>query len=350
MMLPILMPEGGAFYKSLKLMNFTAFGDAHFDFVGPGVNVFVGENGTGKTHAMKLLFAWMLSGSFKDARDLGFSKTLVRTMQAQSTESLIRSGSANRAAILGLRYGDFEWAGRITALNVDEPSGPLDALPGGVERPVFIPAIEMMGHTKGFGSTYDVDELDFDWTIRDVVRLLSVRRRSPTLEYQDIVRRLDREVLHGKVEFDNEDERFYLIQEGSRQPMPLVAEGLRKIATLTTLLQNGSIREGTVLFWDEPEINLNPVLMDEVAHALIAIARSGVQIVIATHSYVLLEELREASRPGEVRYFGFDWGPAGVEVNSTDDLAKLSPNPILRQYESLYNRKIHSALAEAPST
>ena len=42
-------------HRSLRLQNFTAFADATFEFV-PGVNVLVGENGTGKTHALKALY------------------------------------------------------------------------------------------------------------------------------------------------------------------------------------------------------------------------------------------------------------------------------------------------------
>jgi len=129
----------------------------------------------------------------------------------------------------------------------------------------------------------------------------------------------------------------------------LVAEGLRKIATLHTLLQNGSIKPGTTVFWDEPEVNLNPVLMDEVVRALFEIARTGVQIFLATHSYVLLEELKDAANPNEVRYFGFERKDEGVSVNPTDDLALLRPNPILRQYESLYNRKMLKAFSQAES-
>ena len=51
-----------AYHQSLRLRNFTAFAAAEFDFV-PGVNVFVGENGTGKTHVMKALYAMQLTQS-----------------------------------------------------------------------------------------------------------------------------------------------------------------------------------------------------------------------------------------------------------------------------------------------
>ncbi len=41
---------------SLQLQNFTAFAELDLAF-SPGVNILVGENGTGKTHVMKVCSA-----------------------------------------------------------------------------------------------------------------------------------------------------------------------------------------------------------------------------------------------------------------------------------------------------
>ena len=41
---------------SLQLHNFTAFAELDLTF-SPGVNILVGENGTGKTHVMKVCYA-----------------------------------------------------------------------------------------------------------------------------------------------------------------------------------------------------------------------------------------------------------------------------------------------------
>lgn len=40
----------------LALKNFTVFEDAKFEFC-PGINVLIGENASGKTHVLKLLYA-----------------------------------------------------------------------------------------------------------------------------------------------------------------------------------------------------------------------------------------------------------------------------------------------------
>ena len=196
----------------------------------------------------------------------------------------------------------------------------------------------MMGHTRGFLQAASEVVLDFDLTCTDIVTLLGLERNNG--HQTDKIDFLS-EVLGGTLEYDEGNGRFYLKSEFGRLPFPLVAEGIRKIATLVRLAQNGWLEPGTTLFWDEPEVNLNPKLMDEVVRALLALARSGVQVFIATHSYVILKELDlQSTRKDNVFYFGFDKTPDGTVVNSTNDLALLSPNPILEQYDSLYDREL----------
>ncbi|MGI9323526.1 MAG: AAA family ATPase, partial [Pseudomonadales bacterium] len=42
--------------KSIKFENFTAFEKLNVD-LSEGVNIFIGENGTGKTHILKAAYA-----------------------------------------------------------------------------------------------------------------------------------------------------------------------------------------------------------------------------------------------------------------------------------------------------
>lgn len=353
---PKIVNHNRRFFRHLELRNFTAFGQATMDFVPQGLNVFVGENGTGKTHAMKVMYAWMLCQSFRDAQDWGFWKTLLRVMPGEIEAALIRQGQAQ--AEVDIRYGDgggiesisqMLGSGAETRKDVTVKVPNLSNSSHTVPRPVFIPAVEMIGHTKGFGDSYDVHGIDFDYTFREIVRLLNVTSPTPAPGFKKVISKLKRDALRGDVEFDKQNDRFYLTQNGSRLPMPLVAEGLRKLATLHRLLVNGSIQAGTTLFWDEPEVNLNPKLMDELVDALLAIVRSGVQVFITTHSYVILEEIADCAKAGEVRYFGFEPGNQGVKVRAADRLEQLRPNPILDQYEDLSNRKLMKAFAPRSS-
>ena len=63
------------------------------------------------------------------------------------------------------------------------------------------------------------------------------------------------------------DGRFFLQRPGLHPiEMSLVAEGFKRLGTLSYLIRNGSVKR-SVLFWDEPEMDLNashlPVLVKD---------------------------------------------------------------------------------------
>lgn len=66
--------------------------------------------------------------------------------------------------------------------------------------------------------------------------------------------------------------------------MPLVAEGLRKLAMLARLISTGVLLEQGYLFWDEPESNLNPKLIKILAKVILSLAEQGDSDFIASHS------------------------------------------------------------------
>ena len=324
------------YHKSLRLENLTAFADASFEFV-PGVNVFVGENGTGKTHAMKLLYAAhraLYQPGQITATYFG------RLFQVELPIELVRLGRTPPTSTIRGEFGGGQWTFQVAVSGVFLEFKPPNA--GNSPRSVFVPSMDMMGHTKGFLAANNELVLDFDLTCLDIVTLLSLKRRNGAVESASID--VLSELLGGNLDLDEATGRFFLTTPGGRLAMPLVAEGIRKIATLVRLYQNGWLVPGSTLFWDEPEVNLNPKVMDEVVGALLELARSGVQIFLATHSYVILKELDlQANRADNVRYFAFQRTDSGTVVNPTDDFALLEPNPILDQYDSLYDRDLTRA-------
>lgn len=98
----------------------------------------------------------------------------------------------------------------------------------------------------------------------------------------------------------------------------LAAEGHRKIAMLSYLIKNGTIKPKISLFWDEPEANLNPKLLKALAGILVELS-SIMQITIATHSLFLLREIDIAQRKNKdiaLKFFGLYRGDSGVSVIS----------------------------------
>lgn len=202
----------------------------------------------------------------------------------------------------------------------------------------------MMAHTRNMNGILR-DYADFDRTCFDFVSLVTAQPNSLSdAGRKELNRTIEplQKLVPGQVDWDDTEQRFYLTEQKQRLPFSLVAEGFRKVAALSRLIQFGWLPPGSALFWDEPEVNLNPLWMEEVIEVLVALARQGVQIFLATHNYVILKEidlvLRSQNRKlGKVpvRFFGLHKERGVTKAMWSDDFAKITPNSILDQYDRM---------------
>ena len=99
---------------------------------------------------------------------------------------------------------------------------------------------------------------------------------------------------------------------------------------LSRLIATGSLLEKGMLFWDEPEANLNPKLIREVARAILRICGSDVQVIVATHSLFLLREfeilLKNEFSDVEQQYFALRHDDdLGVQVSQSGEMGGIEP-------------------------
>lgn len=285
--------------KTLEVQNFTALPDAKWEFAS-GLNVIVGENGFGKTHVLKLLYSLLKVPS--DAKDhsaaqleRAYAEKLVGVFRPESLGRLVKRRQGRGRCEFHVRMSDKQLsvAGGFASnakSQVNLKKRPTQAL----ERsPAYLPTRELVTLCPWFVPLYDNYHLEFEEIWRDTVSLLG----NPSLKGPREKRAAEllaplEQAMGGKVQVDASSGRFYLQMPGEgRMEMPLVAEGLRKIAMLARLISTGALLEQGYLFWDEPETNLNPKLIKVVAASIVAVAASGVQVFVASHSLFLLREL-----------------------------------------------------------
>ncbi|MCP5052227.1 MAG: ATP-binding protein [bacterium] len=152
-------------------------------------------------------------------------------------------------------------------------------------------------------------------------------------------------VLEGRV--ITKDEEFFHTGKQGNLEFSLLAEGMRKLALLWILIQNGTLLEGSVLFWDEPETNLNPNVMRIAVEILLELQRMGVQVFIATHDYVTLKEFElQTEKKDDVVYHGLSRDPETreIQIQSTDSYLRLDSNAISDTFGDLYDRDMARAL------
>ena len=107
--------------------------------------------------------------------------------------------------------------------------------------------------------------------------------------------------------------------------------------------------DGSVLFWDEPETNLNPKLFGPLIEILLELQRMGVQVFLATHDYVILKEidLRRKSEDDVLFHSLYrDEDSGEIQCHSTSDYLQIHPNAIAETFADLYNREIKRSLGD----
>ncbi|OTA19506.1 DNA recombination protein RecF [Xenorhabdus beddingii] len=336
-------------FTALYLENFGAFKQAEFKFTS-GINVFIGENGTGKTHLMKLLYCVQQQGHSSDAlkkklanvfRPSGGNVSRLVTRKKGSTSASVTIDSSYDG--MSIKTLNFKFDN--TRHNLFEIiKGELDLS----NAPVFIPVKEVLSFAPGFISLYDKYELAFEEIYYDIVKqaYLPARKGMPLKDEQPLLE-LIRKTVGGRVSLNGEE--FQLTSGNSKLEISLVAEGHRKLALIWQLIHNGSLFSNNTLFWDEPEANLNPSLMQNVAKILVMLAERGVQIFIATHNYAFLKELEFAKQQNEsIRYFALEKTKHdGVVGHMFKHYKDVTPNKIADEYLRLYDLEIQHSLGGA---
>ncbi len=332
----------------LEARLFTVFSKIDLDF-SPGINVIIGENSTGKSHLMKLLYAvsQVLFTSEKEGErkllEAELHKKLVNTFKPDEGKlgRLVQRSRGRATARMNIRFGTGGFSFRYTTLSnlAIEQVGARQE-----DNPIFIPSREVLAIYPGFVQAYENRELAFDETYRDIcVALSGSLTRGPRQEkIQDLVSPLEKR-LGGKVVLDND--RFFVKARDGNIEAHLLAEGLRKLASIVFLINNGSLTERSILFWDEPEANLNPTLVKLLCDVLRQLANSGMQIFLASHDYLLTQELALASEYKTephvpIRFFAHSRNAEGhVDIEQADDLAELRNNAILEEFAAHYDRE-----------
>lgn len=285
--------------KEARIRNFAALPNDHYRFCG-GLNVIVGENGLGKSQLLKVLYAVLKVHAdakefTKGSLEKAYAAKLTGVLRPDKLGRLVKRKQGNAPCEIALTLAEGEKSCAFSFSPGSSVSVQVDAAPtANKHRPaVFIPTRELVTLCPWFVPLYDNYHLRFEEAWRDTVSLLGNPPVKGEKE-QRVAKMLEplEKAIGGRMEIDNASGEIYVQIPGEgRMEMPLLAEGLRKLAMLGRLISTGTLLDKGYLFWDEPESNLNPKLIKTIAASIVAVADAGVQVFIATHSLFLLREL-----------------------------------------------------------
>ncbi|MDP3589300.1 MAG: AAA family ATPase, partial [Methylobacter sp.] len=269
----------------MTLKNLTVFSEADLEF-GQNLNVIIGENGAGKTHLLKMIYSVLAVSAEEQRKPRGLlspslpTKFFLQTRLANKLVNIFRPESLGRLAKrkqgrercdihLVFEQSDCDIAFSFASNSKTEVS--IEKLPQAWidGSPAYLPTRELLTIYPNFISVYEGHYLEFEETWRDTCLLLGalIQRGPKEKRIREFLEPLE-SAMGGAIELDKNG-RFYLRTDSGRMEMPLVAEGLRKLGMLARLIATGALLDKGYLFWDEPEANLNPVLIKQVAKSIL---------------------------------------------------------------------------------
>jgi len=211
---------------------------------------------------------------------------------------------------------------------------------------IFIPAKEILSHSRGFLALNNKYDMPFDKTYVDIITNAELPESKDISEINKNILKTLSSIIDGNVICENDN--FYVVKNyGNKIDFSIEAEGIRKFALLWKLIRNGLIDNKSILFWDEPEANINPELMPILVDILIELQRYGVQIFLATHSYNFakyFEVKRNAN--DKVIFHSLYKTEQGVKCQSEENFGELKNNTIIEADTKLLDEVIEGNFEE----
>ena len=298
--------------KKLTLNNFMAFENAEIDW-SDNINIICGENSTGKTTLLKVMYSLIkpLSNGSKD----NLTKEMEEQLFVKKIQGVFRPDEMKigRLVSRGSNRMDFsvelEKKQKISVGFGNRQENHADI---SIEKNmkmkkydiIYIPTKEMISTVEHFVSLYDEYHIDFEEMYYDLAKLLDrpLSKGPNTTEQNQVLNSLEN-IMKGQIVQKNKKFYFKIRGEGEFE-MGLLSDGYRKLSMIIYMILSGSLNKNTILFWDEPETNMNPKMIRPIVQTIIVLAQMGVQIFVSTHDYFIQQEFKTVytKRTGAQRY------------------------------------------------
>ena len=114
---------------------------------------------------------------------------------------------------------------------------------------------------------------------------------SGEVAFPEILKTLNQNIIKGKIFIDESGKLKFKEKNGKAHSLPSTATGIVQLGILSLLIEKKILDKRTIIFIDEPEVNLHPAWQIEMMKVLVSLVKAGAFVVMATHSADILKWL-----------------------------------------------------------
>lgn len=291
--------------KNFEIHDYRQFQNTNFDNF-TNVNLFIGENDTGKTTILKFLYSNIYLLKYESDN---YIYNITNTLPMQVDTPL--DGDINHINNLNYHYQNhvFPNTKLIKLLLFDNKNinfktsfintkNEIITSNDNINnynydyKPLFIPAKEILSIMNAVIYLKNQNiESGFDDSYTDIIYEILARKNIDERELLTAFKnRYD--FYNGNIQIDkNTNAVNYYKNDGNIYNINITAEGIKKLGIFEVLHNTGNLTKKSILFIDEPENSLHPKMVRELMRFLVDISKEGVQIFMASHNSFVLNQL-----------------------------------------------------------
>ena len=323
--------------KKLTLNNFMAFGNAEMNWAD-NINIICGENSTGKTTLLKVMYS--VIKPFSNINRENLTKEMEEQLFVKKLQGVFRPDEMEKQQKITVGFGNRQENHADVSIEQGEKARKYDV--------IYIPTKEMISTVEHFVSLYDEYHIDFEEMYYDLAKLLDrpLSKGPNTIEQNQVLSNLE-DIMKGQIVQKNKKFYFKIKGEGEFE-MGLLSDGYRKLSMIIYMILSGSLNKNTILFWDEPETNMNPKMIRPIVQAMVALAQMGVQIFVSTHDYFIQQEFNMIAaypelnpKKMDIRFISLfrDEATHDVHYEMRNLASDLEHNAIMQEFDAMYDRE-----------
>ncbi len=342
--------DKGSCIESIKLKNYGMIRDFECNNLS-NINLIIGENGTGKTFLLKALYS-----AIKSVEDFNRGDD-IRSIEEILADKLRWTFQADRLGDLVAKpfieplSFKMVWNNKSIFYQFSKEASTKiktydNNIPPKESNSIFLPAKEVLSLYNIILKSRDIDKsFGFDDTYYDLVKALRIspkqgKNHSAFAQSRNMLK----DIIDGKVEFDDDSNKWYYKKGKQTFSIGVTSEGIKKISILDRLLANKYLDKSSVIFIDELESALHPSAISKFLDMLDVIANEmGIQIFIASHSYFVIKKLYLLALKRREPLVCIS-----LNQNSTIEISDLSEgmpnNSIINESIKLYQEEINEVL------